>query len=65
MGVTLFTYEVEVVVERGNYEYKPLTWYGKAEWTRNKQTKMFIIENVRDHNEAMKKAQKYGKLMPS
>jgi hypothetical protein len=59
MGVAQVLFEVEVIVETGNKEYKPLNWYGKAEWTRTKIRKMYHIP-ARNQNHAWKKAQKYG-----
>jgi hypothetical protein len=59
VGIAQTLFEVEVIVETGNKEYKPLSWYGKAEWTRNKFRKMYHIY-ARNHSHAWKKAQKYG-----
>ncbi len=60
MSANVATFEVKVRVSVGKEEYKPICYYGKAEWARDKICKMFHIK-ARTQDKAEKIARKkYG-----
>ena len=59
MSAILTTFEVRVEVSVGTKRYKPICYYGKGEWARDKIFKMFHVE-ANSPRQAKLKAEKHG-----